>query len=119
MKKKTLLAYINDGLLTVILILMLGTGVMVNYNLYNAVEKPISVEFTDPDHIDMGEMAGFLVVAKRFSMHNVYSEEYNCMNYSNDLKEIAEFLGHESIVTTQIYTHINKEKLKEKIKESF
>lgn len=31
-----------------------------------------------------------------------------------DLKEIAEFLGHESITTTQIYTHISQEQIKKK-----
>jgi len=31
-----------------------------------------------------------------------------------DLKEIAEFLGHESINTTQIYTHISQEQIKKK-----
>jgi integrase/recombinase XerD len=31
-----------------------------------------------------------------------------------DLKEIAEFLGHESINTTQIYTHISQEQIKSK-----
>jgi len=54
---------------------------------------------------------------------NPHLLRHSCATYLRekgfDLKEIAEFLGHESIVTTQIYTHINKEKLKEKIKESF
>jgi len=31
-----------------------------------------------------------------------------------DLKEIAEYLGHESISTTAIYTHVSQEKLKDK-----
>lgn len=31
-----------------------------------------------------------------------------------DLKEIAEYLGHDSIQSTQIYTHISQEKLKDK-----
>ena len=31
-----------------------------------------------------------------------------------DLKEIADYLGHESIATTAIYTHISQEKLKDK-----
>lgn len=34
-----------------------------------------------------------------------------------DLKEIAEYLGHENIATTAIYTHISQEKLKDKYKE--
>ena len=34
-----------------------------------------------------------------------------------DLKEIAEYLGHENINTTAIYTHISQEKLKDKFTE--
>jgi len=36
-----------------------------------------------------------------------------------DLKEIAEFLGHADISTTQIYVHLNKRNLNSKIKEAF
>lgn len=35
-----------------------------------------------------------------------------------DLKEIAEFLGHDSINTTQIYTHISQEQLKSKYEKT-
>jgi integrase/recombinase XerC len=36
-----------------------------------------------------------------------------------DLKDIADFLGHNSINTTQIYTHISNEQLSEKYKNLF
>lgn len=36
-----------------------------------------------------------------------------------DLKEIADFLGHASIITTQIYTHIDKRQLNEKVINAF
>ena len=35
------------------------------------------------------------------------------------ISEIAEFLGHESISTSQIYIHINKERLKSKVEAAF
>lgn len=35
-----------------------------------------------------------------------------------DLKDIAEYLGHESIATTQIYAHTSQEKLKDKFANS-
>lgn len=36
-----------------------------------------------------------------------------------DLKEIAEFLGHANIISTQIYVHLDKKKLERKIKNAF
>lgn len=41
------------------------------------------------------------------------------MDKGLDLKTIAEFLGHESISTTAIYTHISKEKLKSQVQQAF
>lgn len=36
-----------------------------------------------------------------------------------DLKEIAEFLGHSDISTTQIYLHLDKKKFKDKVMNAF
>jgi hypothetical protein len=40
-----------------------------------------------------GEVKDFLIVAQRFAGSHDYSEEYNCMNYTKDLKQIADNLG--------------------------
>ena len=34
-----------------------------------------------------------------------------------DLRAVQEMLGHESITTTEIYTHLNKEYLREVVKK--
>jgi len=40
-----------------------------------------------------GEVKDFLMVAQRFADNHKYSEKYNCMNYTRDLKKIADQLG--------------------------
>ena len=40
-------------------------------------------------------------------------------NKGLDLQEIADFLGHVSIQTTQIYTHLDKQKLSSKVLDAF
>lgn len=50
----------------------------------------------------------------RYSPHALrHTVGFDLMRGTNNIRKVQEFLGHKSITTTQIYTHITKDQLRE------
>lgn len=52
------------------------------------------------------ELIEFQKIAKRFSSQHNYSEDYNCVNYTKDLKMIGDMLGYKTY-RASAYAHDN------------
>jgi len=64
--------------------------------------------------------AGLKILGRKVNPHML---RHSCASYLFEKglteKEVADYLGHESTVTTQIYIHLNKAKLHNKINNAF
>lgn len=65
-----------------------------NQEVLNRLGQPIKINLEDiRETAYSGEVRDFLIVAQRFALYHKYTDEYNCVNYSTDLKDIADELG--------------------------
>ncbi len=102
------------------------------YLEHNRVHLPIQEKFTDIVFINkhgkglsrimvfyiIKELAALAGINKTVSPHTLrHSFATHLLEGGADLRAIQEMLGHESITTTEIYTHLNREFLRETLQE--
>jgi len=92
--RKIAIININFGFKDVMIIL---AGIFVFFFVYdvlinNSDNKSPALVNPSADYGE-GEVKDFLLVAQKFADNHEYSKDYNCKNYTRDLKEIADQLG--------------------------
>lgn len=100
----------------------------INYHRGNLIKKTTDYLFLNSRGTAMTRQAFFKIIKKRkiesdiktdVSPHVLrHSFASHLLKYGADLRTIGELLGHADVSSTQIYTHISNEKLKENYKES-
>lgn len=82
----------NQNIFMFILVLSLGMVVGFTFGYYSANTKTEQVSNNYKVYSYEGDYP-FLTIAQEFARNHKYSEDYKCMNYSRDLKNIYDSIG--------------------------